>query len=87
MIRSIIIDDEKRSRETLENLLNQYCKNVEIIAQANSAKEGVKAIKNHDPDLVFLDIQMPRETGFDMLESFNEITFEIIFTTAPTASS
>ncbi len=82
MIKSVIIDDEKKGRETLKNMLAKYCNNVEVVDEANSAKNGKEIIENHNPDLVFLDIQMPHGTGFDMLEDFEEVNFEVIFTTA-----
>jgi len=82
MIKSVIIDDEKKGRETLKNMLAKYCNNVEVVDEANSAKNGKEIIENHNPDLVFLDIQMPHGTGFDMLEDVEEVNFEVIFTTA-----
>ncbi len=82
MIRSIIIEDEKRSRDTLRELLKRFCKNVEIIAEADGYKSGIEAIKKHKPDVIFLDIQMPDGSGFKLLEDIGEIDFEIIFTTA-----
>ncbi len=82
MIRAIIIDDESRSLKLLINLLSDYCKEVEIIGTANNVKEGYDLIQNKMPDVLFLDIEMQRETGFDLLLKFNEIPFDIIFTTA-----
>ncbi len=82
MIRSIIVEDEIRSRDTLRGLLKRYCKNVEIIAEADSYRSGLAAIRKHHPDVVFLDIQMPDGSGFKLLEELDEIKFEIIFTTA-----
>ena len=82
MIRSIIVEDEKHSRETLRGMLTRYCKNVEVIAEADSYRGGLKLIREHHPEVVFLDIQMPDGSGFRMLEEIEEIDFEIIFTTA-----
>ncbi|NQT78001.1 MAG: response regulator transcription factor [Bacteroidetes bacterium] len=82
MIRGIIVEDEIRSRDTLRGLLKRYCKNVEIIAEADSYRSGLVAIREHHPDVVFLDIQMPDGSGFKLLEELDEIKFEIIFTTA-----
>lgn len=82
MIRGIIVEDEIRSRDTLRGLLNRYCKNVEIIAEADSYRSGLAAIREQHPDVVFLDIQMPDGSGFKLLEELDEIKFEIIFTTA-----
>lgn len=82
MIKSIIVEDEKHSRETLRGMLDRYCKNVSILAEAESYRGGLEAIRVHQPDVVFLDIQMPDGSGFRMLEELDEINFEIIFTTA-----
>jgi two-component system, LytTR family, response regulator len=82
MIRAIIIDDEKTSRDALLGLITRYCNNVTIVDQANGYKSGIEAIEKHNPDLVFLDIQMPDGSGFQLLEDVKEINFEIIFTTA-----
>jgi two-component system, LytTR family, response regulator len=82
MIQAIIIDDEKTSRDALLGLINRYCKDVNVVDQANGYKSGIEAIEKHNPDLVFLDIQMPDGSGFQLLEDIKEINFEIIFTTA-----
>lgn len=82
MIRGIIVEDERHSRETLRGMLDRYCKNVEIVAETDSYRGGLKEIREHHPDVVFLDIQMPDGSGFRMLEELDEIDFEIIFTTA-----
>jgi two-component system LytT family response regulator len=82
MIRAIIVEDEKHSRETLRGLLDRYCRNVIILAEADTYRSGIAAIKEHQPQLIFLDIQMPDGSGFRLLEELDEINFEIIFTTA-----
>jgi two-component system LytT family response regulator len=82
MIRSIIVDDEQKSRESLKIILEDFCENVTICALCQNVSEGIQAIKEHQPDVVFLDIQMQRETGFDLLTQLNSIDFEVIFTTA-----
>jgi len=82
MIRAIIIEDEKKSRETLAGLLRLYCKNVQVVAEAEGVITGLHAIRVYRPDVIFLDIQMPDGSGFKLLESLEEIDFEIIFTTA-----
>jgi len=64
MIRGIIVEDEKHSRETLRGMLDRYCKNVIIIAEAENYRGGLDAIKANSPDVVFLDIQMPDGSGF-----------------------
>lgn len=81
-MRAIIIDDEKKGREILKSLIETYCKEVEIIAQACNAEEGYELIQKHEPDVVFLDVEMPSGDGFSLLERFDEITFQIVFTTA-----
>ncbi len=81
-LKVIIIEDEKHSRETLKSLLEEFCKNVKVIATAGSVKEGVKVLSIYSPDVVFLDIELQPGTGFDILEQVKEPTFEVIFTTA-----
>lgn len=81
-IRAIIIEDEKSNRENLAKILAEYCRQVEIVALCSSAVEGRKAITEHLPDLVFLDIEMPGGSGFSLLESIDTINFEVIFVTA-----
>jgi two-component system LytT family response regulator len=82
MIRAIIVEDEKMSRETLRRLLEKYCPEVEVVAEADGYRKGIEEIRSHNPDVIFLDIQMPDGSGFRLLEEFDEIDFEIIFTTA-----
>ena len=82
MIKAIIIDDEKKSREVLTGLLNMFCKQVEIIAEADSVKTGLEVLSKHKPDVIFLDIQMPDGSGFKLLEKIEKPDFDIIFTTA-----
>lgn len=82
MIRSLIIDDELQSREALEEKLKKYCPQVSVIATCKNAEEGLSAIRRHSPDLVFLDIEMPQMNGFTMLEQFQTVPADVIFTTA-----
>lgn len=82
MLKSVIIDDEFNSRESLKMLLESYCENVEVCALCQNVGEALKAIATHQPDLVFLDIQLQRETGFDLLAQIKDPTFDVIFTTA-----
>jgi len=82
MIRSIIIDDEQHCVRALLSDLQQHCPSVEVVEACSSAKEGMMAIKKLNPDLVFLDVEMPWMNGFEMLEVLGEINFSIIFTTA-----
>jgi two-component system LytT family response regulator len=81
MIKAIIIDDEMHCRKTLGILLKEYCPDVQVIDQCDNGEDGAEAIKKGKPDLVFLDIEMPRMNGFEMLEQFSEIPFAVIFTT------
>ncbi len=82
MIRAIIIDDEEKSRKLLVNLLDLYCDNVEVLDLADSVESGLRAIKKHQPELIFLDIVMPDGDGFSLLAKLEKINFEVIFTTA-----
>lgn len=82
MIRCILIDDEKNALEMMEWLLKTYCPGVEIVAMCNSAEQGIEAIHAYRPDVVFLDIEMPRMNGFDMLEQFDKLFFDVVFCTA-----
>ena len=64
----IIVDDEAVSRETLENYISNYCENVSIKALCKNVAEGIAAIKEFHPRIVFLDIEMPYGDGFDLLD-------------------
>jgi two-component system, LytTR family, response regulator len=81
MIKAIIVDDEMHCRKTLSILLKEYCPDVQVIDQCDNGEDGTEAIKKLKPDLVFLDIEMPRMNGFEMLEQFSEISFAVVFTT------
>ena len=81
-IKAIVVDDELGARESLSKMIEKYCKNIVIVAKADSMKTALKAINELQPDLVFLDIEMPNGNAFDLLEKFKEINFNIIFTTA-----
>ncbi|MVM33080.1 response regulator [Spirosoma sp. HMF4905] len=81
-LRAVLIDDETNAREALTNLLRILCPEVEIVGEAKNADLGIELIKKEKPNLVFLDIQMPGKTGFDLLASFDKVDFGVIFTTA-----
>lgn len=83
-IKAIIIDDEVRARVALQLLVEEYCPNIEILEQCETLAEGIKAINKHNPNLVFLDIEMPGHSGLELFDFFHEedINFSIIFTTA-----
>lgn len=82
MLKAIIVDDEAKARRILESFLTDYCPTVQIVATAEDVPQAVKAIKKFEPDIVFLDIEMPGYNGFQLLEFFDEVNFEIVFTTA-----
>lgn len=79
---AIIIEDEEVSREILRNYLASYCPDVELKGEAGNIEGGEKLIRNYNPDIVFLDIEMPYGNGFDLLEKIDDINFEVIFITA-----
>ena len=81
MIKAILIDDETHCRETLSIQLEKYCSEIQLLAQCNSGAEGLEAIAQYQPDVVFLDVEMPKMNGFEMLQQFSHIPFEVIFTT------
>jgi two-component system LytT family response regulator len=82
MITALIVDDEKNSCETLQSLLTDCCPDVSVVKYCQTIDEAVKAVELHHPNVVFLDINMKGENGFDLLERVKTIDFEIIFTTA-----
>jgi two-component system, LytTR family, response regulator len=82
MIKAIIIDDEQDSVEFINSIVDEYCPNVEIIGKAYSVADGTLLLKSEKPDLVFLDVEMPDGTGFNLLENFSEKDFNVIFITA-----
>jgi len=79
-MRAIIIDDERLARAELRKLLQEFPE-IEVVDEASNAEEGLQKIENYNPDLIFLDIQMPGKTGFDLLESLDRAP-KVIFTTA-----
>lgn len=81
-INAVIVDDEINNCENLKDLLHKYCPEVEIIGIAHNAADGVNAILKLKPALIFLDIQMPGGSGFDLLEQLKPVSAEIIFVTA-----
>ncbi len=80
-MKAIIIDDETDSREQIKALLCEHCKQVEVLGEAGNAAKGAKLIIETKPDLVLLDVQMPGQSGFDMLTSLGLYDFEVIFIT------
>ena len=83
MIKAVIIDDEVNAQSLLEKTLERsFPTKFNIVAKCGSVDAGVQAIKQHEPELVFLDIQMPEKNGFELFQAFDVIKFEVIFTTA-----
>lgn len=82
MIKTLIVDDEEKSRITLNNLITKHCPDLVIIGLCDSISSAVEAIETETPDLVFLDIEMPFENGFTLFEKIKNISFHVIFTTA-----
>lgn len=81
-LKAVIIEDEKNSREALTNILSDFCENITVYGQAETVQEGIKEILKSSPDIVFLDIELPNESGFELLKYFPEGNFDVIFTTA-----
>ncbi len=81
-LRAILVDDEEGARDVLQNLLLRFCPDVELIAKCENVTKAVEVINKEKPDLVFLDIEMPNYAGYEIVNFFKEINFEIIFVTA-----
>lgn len=79
---AIIVDDEKHCRDVLGLLLQKHCPVVRLVASCADGQSAVESIEMHHPDIVFLDIEMPGMSGFDVLETTRFTNFEVIFTTA-----
>lgn len=82
MLKVVIIDDELDAVKFIQGIISEYCPNLDVVGTAHSARDGVAIINQTRPDLVFLDVQMPHGTGFDLLSGFQEKTFDVIFITA-----
>ncbi|MFY8127400.1 MAG: LytR/AlgR family response regulator transcription factor [Chitinophagaceae bacterium] len=83
-MKCIIIDDEPKARKLLQAVIETYCNDLSIEALCEDLPSGIKAIKKHKPQLIFLDIEMPGHSGLELLDFFDddEVNFNIIFTTA-----
>lgn len=81
-LSAIIIDDESSSRNSLRQKLKSYCPDIEIVDICENGEDGIASIKLNNPDIVFLDVEMPRMNGFVMLQQLEQRNFELIFTTA-----
>jgi two-component system, LytTR family, response regulator len=81
-MKAVIIDDEQDSREILANYVSKYCPEITVAGFGESVETGLRAIKEHEPEIVFLDIEMPYGNGFDLLDRARDYSFETIFVTA-----
>ena len=82
MIKALIIDDEANNREKLRNLIVKNCPDIEIAGEAVGVRSGISAIREKNPELIFLDIRMDDGSGFDLLNRFDTIDFKVVFVTA-----
>jgi two-component system LytT family response regulator len=82
LLKTIVVDDEAPSREALINYTRENCPDLEIVAECDSIETAYEAIMKHNPDLVFLDIEMPWGSGIELLKRFETIPFKVIFVTA-----
>lgn len=81
-MKAVIVDDEQRARDVLKNLLTEFCNDVEVMECCHDVPSAVIAINKHQPDVVFLDIEMPNYSGFELFSFFQEINFHVVFATA-----
>ncbi len=81
-LKSIIVEDEESSQITLKNMLTEFCTGIEVVGMVGTVDDAIKMILKEKPDVVFLDIELPEKSGFQLLDYFPETSFEIIFTTA-----
>lgn len=81
MLRAVIIDDIESIRRDNVMMIRTHCPNISVIGQADSVESGVALVKQLSPDLVFLDVEMPDGTGFDLLQRLKPVTFKVIFIT------
>lgn len=79
---AVIVDDEPKNIKILRTLLEEFCPEVQIVGEATSAESAIPVLSSEQPQLVFLDIEMPRGNAFDLLDKVKPVNFEIIFITA-----
>lgn len=79
MVKAIVIENDVRPLDLIVNVIETYCPNVGLIANATDIKSGISAITEHEPDLVLLDIKQPDGSGFDLIDHFNPPEFKVIF--------
>lgn len=82
MYKTLLIDDEPAARINLRQLIETHCPSIKIAAEGTHVAEGIRLIEQHKPDLVFLDVQMPDGTGFDLLSQLTEVQFRVVFVSA-----
>ena len=78
-LNAIIVEDEQTSRDILKNYLKKYCPNVVVLGEAENIDEALVLIRNHELDLVFLDVEMPYGNAFDLLDKLGDVNFETVF--------
>ncbi|GAB4286240.1 MAG: LytTR family DNA-binding domain-containing protein [Marinilabiliales bacterium] len=81
-MKAVIIDDELKAIKSIEYIVSEYCKNISIVGTAENIDEAVKVVNETNPDIVFLDIELQKGTGFDLLEKIPKRNFNVIFITA-----
>lgn len=81
-IKCVLVDDEKNSRIVLKDLLQNFCKEVDVVGEASNVEDAFEVINEKKPHLIFLDIQMPTGNGFTLLKKFDKVPFEVIFITS-----
>jgi two-component system, LytTR family, response regulator len=82
ILKAILVDDELNSLQNLQFKIREYCPSIRVVDQTQNPEEAIRMIQQHKPDVIFLDIEMPRMSGFKMLEQIAEVDFEVIFITA-----
>ncbi|RZM19151.1 MAG: response regulator transcription factor [Pedobacter sp.] len=82
MIRAVVVDDEPYACQALLTLLKKHCPDIQVVAACNSAQEAEVQIRAQQPQLLFLDIEMPHRNGFELLEQLQPFSFKVIFTTS-----
>ncbi len=81
-LKAILVDDEESARDVLENLLKRFCPEIELLAKCDGLENAVSKIHELNPDIVFLDIELPNYAGYEIVNFFETINFEIVFVTA-----